>query len=413
MNEEFFYLEPYTYISNSSCAVLMYNSLSNRIITDDNPEIVKFVSDLIENNNVLKIDPTNNNIKEFIQSARENFLGDVYSIEDQKEKPFIMSSNAVLMRDVKAKSSGDSLDFSIDSLKYLSELTIYLNENCTSNCDDCSILFKQTTSCIQSNSKDQLEYSILETILDQVSLLTNFKSLNIVGGDIFNYYRINELLNKIKNVKVPITFHFKDSQLDFNNLKKLDFKNVIISLVFYKAIGLEKLKSIKAENFCSLELNLKFLFTSGEEFDKYRKYQEKYSNISVRYIPIFNKKNIKFFEENIFLTKDSIIKNVIDIKTIHINQKINSLFFGKLFLKSNGDAYDNLNNDKSIGSIYELSLADLVYKTIKYGSYWDMTRNKIRPCQDCIYKDLCPPISNYELVLKRMDLCKLNNQMNN
>lgn len=327
MKEDFFYLEPYTYISNSNYAVLMYNSLSNTIITNDNPEIVKFVSDLIENNNVLKIDLANNNIKEFIQRARQNFLGDLYNIEDQKEKPFIMSSNAVLMRDIKAKSSGESLDFSIDSLKYLTELTIYLNENCTSNCDDCSILFKQTTSCLQSKNKDQLEYGILETILDQVSLLTNFKSLNIVGGDIFNYYRINELLNKIKNVKVPINFHFKDSQLDVNNLKKLDFKNVVVSLIFYKAIGLEKLKSIITKNYYNLELNLKFLFTSGEEFEKYRKYQEKNSNISVRYIPIFNKKNIKFFEDNIFLNKDSIIKNAIDIKTIHRNQKINSLFW--------------------------------------------------------------------------------------
>ncbi len=34
-----------------------------------------------------------------------------------------------------------------------------------------------------------------------------------------------------------------------------------------------------------------------------------------------------------------------------------------------------------------------------------MPRQDVEPCKDCVFNSLCPPISNYEHVMGKHDLC--------
>ena len=77
--------------------------------------------------------------------------------------------------------------------------------------------------------------------------------------------------------------------------------------------------------------------------------------------------------------------------------------FGKINIMPNGDAYANLNYP-SLGNIYTDSIYEIVSKEIEDGNSWLRIRNQT-PYNDCIYQWLCPPPSNYEVVIGRPNLC--------
>lgn len=84
---------------------------------------------------------------------------------------------------------------------------------------------------------------------------------------------------------------------------------------------------------------------------------------------------------------------------------MNTNFFGNLYVFSDSKVYANP-NAKCLGNIKEDLLLDLIHKELIENSAWRKTRNE-KPCSDCIYQYLCPPISNYELVIGKSNLCNV------
>ena len=41
------------------------------------------------------------------------------------------------------------------------------------------------------------------------------------------------------------------------------------------------------------------------------------------------------------------------------------------------------------------------------GKSWWKLRTNIKPCNNCLYNLLCPPISNYEYVIGKYNLCNI------
>ena len=56
------------------------------------------------------------------------------------------------------------------------------------------------------------------------------------------------------------------------------------------------------------------------------------------------------------------------------------------------------------------SLKELVYKELTELETWLKVRSKETPCKQCINKDLCPSISNYELVIGKNNLCNIQHR---
>ena len=63
-----------------------------------------------------------------------------------------------------------------------------------------------------------------------------------------------------------------------------------------------------------------------------------------------------------------------------------------------------------IGNIQKSSLKELVYKELTELETWLKVRSKETPCKQCINKDLCPSISNYELVIGKNNLCNIQHR---
>ena len=72
------------------------------------------------------------------------------------------------------------------------------------------------------------------------------------------------------------------------------------------------------------------------------------------------------------------------------------LFLGVIFANSNHEPPGTIENNNS----------ELVYNEMENGNSWLRVRDQ-KPCCDCVYQWLCPSPSNYELVMKRPNLCKV------
>lgn len=122
-------------------------------------------------------------------------------------------------------------------------------------------------------------------------------------------------------------------------------------------------------------------------------------------IPIFDGTNKHFFEQNVFLEESDIKETFISMQDIFRRQLLNEHYFGNVIIMNEGDVYLNLFEEK-IGNIYEDNDIISLLSNTKSMNSWYLTRDKVQPCKHCVYKYLCPSISNYEFILKKMNLCK-------
>ena len=83
-----------------------------------------------------------------------------------------------------------------------------------------------------------------------------------------------------------------------------------------------------------------------------------------------------------------------------------SNFIGKLVVLPNGDVYSNCNNSK-LGNVNTDTIGSIVNKELNSNKAWRKIRKDLQPCKNCLFSYLCPPVSNYELILKTNNLCNV------
>lgn len=122
--------------------------------------------------------------------------------------------------------------------------------------------------------------------------------------------------------------------------------------------------------------------------------------------PVYTRENLNFFRENIYIDKDDMFSKTLSIREIFRNQKLNSNFFGSLFILPNGNVKANMNTPV-IGNIQTDTLLSLIYKEMVDNTAWRMIRD-LHPCSKCLYQFICPAPSNYEIAIGKPNLCHIN-----
>lgn len=51
-------------------------------------------------------------------------------------------------------------------------------------------------------------------------------------------------------------------------------------------------------------------------------------------------------------------------------------------------------------------LLELITNELEQNTAWRKIRNE-KPCNECLYQYLCPPVSNYEMIFNKQNLCTL------
>lgn len=138
-----------------------------------------------------------------------------------------------------------------------------------------------------------------------------------------------------------------------------------------------------------------FLLTveSDRDFDVIDQVIGSTATDNIKIVPLYNGINKDFIKSTCQIAEEHLLDGGPDKREIFLHQTLNIFDFGKLYIQPSGKIYTNMCSQE-IGDIYE-SPCGIVYKELTNGISWLNNRN-IPPCVDCMFRYLCPSLSNYE-----------------
>ena len=373
-----FTIEPYVFVGLTSQSVLLYNTLDGVTIESDKTEVIELLQETLEVENCGVVLLTSmrykqKNINDFIDILREKFMGDIIDVNLSRGKPvqilpyFNFSNKYELYKKHNFSSHKNVLE-------NLSEISIHLGT--LSNASRL-IPFLQS---IPGNPTFNLVGNIAD-VANYRELLSFFNQHHSPKNILCSYQNVITLQPDFEN-----NFSYRIS-VGF----PLDMQKWITSMqvLLDQTLSIEYIFDIISEENIDL---------AGQIIDQFR--IEKY-----RLNPVYTGDNIRFFEENVYLTKEEILSTPMTIKDFFARQAMNIYDFGKINIMPTGDVYANLNKP-TIGNIYNENIYEIVQKEVEEGQSWFNIRIQA-PCNNCVYQWICPPPSNYEISIGRPNLCHI------
>ncbi len=375
-----FYIEPDSELFFGKDEVLLYNTLTGDYLVTCLPKEIMFLLKIKRNNFSLVLsDAYLNEHKVFINRIIKLNIGiiDIYN----KKKPFRISNEPKLNFEITNSNNIYSM------LDYVKEITIHLGNNI----GNINYKYFQTTYPFASEYLKTLNINNLKYFLSPLN--NNFETLTInivLPNDIKGIKKeLREIIDYFGNKRINI--YLNQNIKDAPSINK---HNHILIVDDYK-------KNVYYNN--SYICN--FLIENENDYESANKIIKKL-DLNHYYTPIYNYNNLDFFEENVFIDKNDIFSEIKTIDYITKNKLINNNNFGKIIIRSDGNVFSN-QNYKTHGNIEDINLLDVVIDEINNKGAWFNRRQFKSPCKKCIYKYLCPSISNYELLIKRYNLCLL------
>ncbi len=400
-NNWWFYLEPYVHITIKSGKMLLYNTLDATYIETSEPLLVELVSEIFDRQNLGIATVSNDKVssqpyKAFITEVRSKYMGDVISTSNYENKPIQLFPRLNLQKDIERVQNQRPETIGQKALSNLSELILFINNTCSQNCAGCSWYMRQTKCCSKFpayNKGEELPIDIVKQLLKR----HNGIKIALSGGNIFLYSQWDLLSELIS--QNPVTLYINYLNLADANI--LPAKAVICMLIPFPIRLREFEHALNKAGKHSVQYH--FLITNEDELEQSETIISEYKLKQNQIIPIYNGSNEPFFKENIFLNKDDIFDDPLSMKRIFSQQVANAKFFGGLYVLPNCDVVANPNT-KVLGNLRNSNILEIVQKELLENSAWRVTRTQ-QPCADCLYQYLCPPPSNYELVMEKSTIC--------
>ena len=388
---------------------LFYNTISGQHFKICPQEYLSGIMEKLQdmdNGYCVEITETELNLQEttkFVQLLRENFCGDLIDHDLTKMKPFSLYPVLSVMKNRERLKSNPDLSVGEKIMGYLHALTIQITGICDLKCKSCPENYLQTISC--SSSGSELEHECINKILEQVSGC-GLGFINLVGGDIFRYTNWKKLMFLLQQYPYRYDWYTDYRHLLVNETKLQEIKSLDSIIKVIIPDGFEQNILQKALIMLSdMDFELIFQITSEEQYSEAESFCENYQIENFTFQPVYSISNPDFFKDFIFMDEDSIVASPVSKQTIFANMTLNTIDFGKLIILSNGDIHANLNFPK-LGNIKTNSIREMIYSELEQGGSWFRIRNQ-KPCSECIYQWLCPPLSNYEIAIGKSNLCHL------
>jgi len=297
-----------------------------------------------------------------------------------------------------------------EMMKTINELNIHLTGSCRQSCAMCPSASRQFLCCAKNNgSQRQLPPSQIATLLAHLTR-GNLDTVNVLGGDPLGYTHWDELQKTLAplDIKKTLVIHYKNLTGGPEGIENVIDPSwslkVLVDFPMDHTIFAGGIQSLQA---FGAPTAVHFVVSSEAEFETAAGVIDRLSIETAQYHPLYTGANEEFFRQGVFIDRQTLQTSRPSTKDIHARQTINPLNFGNLTILANGDVHANLNAAR-LGNLRTHSLYDMVYKEMLSGKSWRRTRSKARPCDECLYSALCPPLSNYEHAFGRNDLCELH-----
>ncbi len=403
---KYFVIDPTVFVEIKNGKMLLYNSYNGEKLLVNDQQIVNLFINGLNKMNIFPIENEvleTDKIRDFIIEIEKNDFG--YLLSNNKTLPiqFAPLINIQTENDQEIITKDNSFNPLID----IREISIHLNGGPDNK--QFSNLSKQI-NCIHSELiTDNLNFNQLSKFLLPIINVKSLFKINLLGGNVLTYPYLEEVkvlllsIHQSTQICVYLLPHIVINNavnikeiLDFQNLKFIFYLNPHLYKEFAEILPKYLPSSL-------MEYNL--IIESEDDLTFFDSIEN--NLIKSNLIPLFNGLNFDFFEKNVFTDFDDIKAISISQNEVYQNKNINSYNFGKLVVLHNGDIYANLNK-KMLGNIESSYAPEIILNEYKIGESWFLTRLKVSPCKNCIYNFLCPPVSNYELLMNKFNLCHIS-----
>jgi len=407
--KKYIILEPDVFVQIKGKLVLLYHSYNGSRLVYNNPVIAELFQQNIKGLHIYPILPHENNnhiFNELIKQIEDNNMGFTVT---SSTVPIQFYPSLKIQNDY--RKNIELFSKNDNSLSYLHTISIYLNKGgVIHNSKLPNNAYKQLLCNIEQGTYMEMNFGRLKEMLYNILSLSFLDRLDFLGGDLFAYSELNNIIVFLKELKSNTNlFFYLDYQSALMNIDKIQEILTIpnakivfcISKNSFSYVINDIIKKIPVDK---IEIHCLVKTKNDIEFFENCFSQD---NVSNSLFPFFNGKNARFFENNVFIRENDFDEMMLTLNQVLKNTVLNSSFYGKIIVLPNGDIFTNMNT-KKIGNLFDTSLVSLLKKEmIETTSNWFLVRSKVEPCKDCIYNFLCPPISNYEFVLKCNDLCNI------
>ena len=397
---------PYVFYSKKGNKVLLYNTRQGVVLKTEVADFIALIDEMHQHHNLGVISLKGSmlkqeTIRQLIGECVDKKIGFCFPItETNSVKPVQMMPVLNLQRDVDKLSAENDRAIGEDIIHYLLNLTIHVNSSCQQNCTHCNDFNKQFVFCKCSSIGEQLSLTQIEHVFQQIEYAP-LQKLTITGGNIFQYSELEGLLALLKKYSYQAKFGIHYLNCSNDNYALLDDFSKDIFITFPVMDQAENLPAILKKG----KVKIHFIVSSESDYQQAETIIQQYGITDYQVLPFFDGANRTFFEENVFMSEDDILASPIKQRIVFANQKLNTNFFGALFIFPDGTVHAN-HNAPAIGNIDQQSILDLLNCEMIHNTAWRQIRNQ-HPCTECIYQYLCPSPSNYEQVFGKMNLCSV------
>jgi pseudo-rSAM protein len=397
------YLEQYVHFERRKNNFFIYNAFNhffwkqNNITDDVLLEVIDKLDNKTEETRVAELHPkdlNNKQIQIFIKKIKQSFSGGLL-YNQNLVLPFVPKQNIYIYNDVEYMKVDSEYLLNYHIKLSISEITI--------NTSICKIGTSINPQLFKESNTRQKQFSIyqfLPSILKQIEEFGNLRKINIICYSDSLLNDLKSFIDKLKFVSVCIHVELSYAQkvMDF-------FGNDYNYFIYFNPVENEIRTFI---NLCS-ESNYNcipyFLIQDQKGINQIDFIQKSYQ-LPFRLYPVFTGTNQSFFVKYFSKTLSDILSLKPKIKDILTNGVLNRNFFGRVYI----DEYANIS---TLGEMSDLnlkrdSLIDHAYREHKLKGKWFIVRQNLEPCFNCIYHNLCPPISNYELLMNKYNFCNFS-----
>ncbi|MCT4638132.1 MAG: TIGR04150 pseudo-rSAM protein [Bacteroidales bacterium] len=401
------YIENHVYCNIKEDKVLLYNTVNGTFLEYTDCIVTELIKDIYKEDNLCVVGISNKHINDvdvqvFIKAIESNNMGGIIDAKESYRKPVQLAPVLNVQNDIEKLGADRTRSVGEDVIKYLTELNIFINSECSHNCIYCNRYSKQFNSCQKNNSSEELKPDIILRIKNQLQA-SSVARINILGGNIFksdSLVFVNEAFKNWHNI-LHYCIHYKNFIGNENIIETLPALDVMVD--FPLESDLETILNSDING----KITYNFIVKSIEEYNITANIIKTKSIVNYNIRPFFSGGNRPFFEDNVYIDKDDIFSQPMSMRSIFCNQTLNTNNFGILTVLSNGDVNANL-NEKELGNIYESTLVELIYNELINSTAWLKTRDG-KPCNTCNYQYLCSSPSNYESVLDKVNSCNVIN----
>lgn len=404
----YLYVEPHVIVLSDKNNFLFYDTIANNHLqVKRDPGNQKIITKLLKSNSNygIRLSKTDLQIKSIsclIQDLKDNFMGDLLSLENHSSLPANFRPIANFLRS-SDKVNNYSFSYGDDVLEHLYELNIYLNDFCDRSCQYCNHAYKQVRFCYKQHPNRSISIDALKIIFNGIKN-SSIKRLSFLGGNILNFEYLNVLFDFIgTSYGSKTTFYININHVNENwhVIKKIPL-NIKIGLLISEIYDIDIIADcIEQFKTMGYQLEVSIIVKNEKEVDLYSKLKYEF----IKLLPIYTNDNIDFFQKNIYLEEEDILKTPNKLRHFHAKQFINYNFFGSLTITPSGNVFSSF-YFKKLGNITIESMPEIISREFKQKLAWNNVRSSF-PCNDCIYQFLCPSPSNYEFAIGKPNLCRV------